>query len=500
MENDQIRKNLKQYFTVGRNKIYRNTMDLEKSRRNFNHSVDYSIDNNSCNCVNKYSFRNLTLIHKKRRNSSNAKIIPNLKFNGPNNKYNLKSLQSFDKPLRRSNSLPNYNNDNNNDFNSNYNNNMYNYFHNNINNITSTPYFLCTNCFGREFYQKNKKDNDKNKDNRSCSSTSMNFNHHFELINKIDSDYFNSRILRNETKQKMAFNNLDMLNKKGNDKKLLQYINEFDDNPLLFNNLQDRGFYKNKEKYDNINNYIKNNKSMYNFHQPRKAIYDYYEKNQFDIPLLENYFRPCERYKKKYLETLRNQIFQKKYENYLQRKNAHDDIMNEKKNYEKFLTKKFDDDYYFNKDKKSLYDNFNNDLTRGKNIDAQMENNDIKYGLYEKNSKILMGDENYRRKKNEEKMNDIRNFKEWYTLQQKENQRKKMEDEKNNERIKNLNLRLNNKFKNDLEAYRCSECNMEKPLDKLIEFPIFPNRKKGYYNKNINYEDFLTNSSSKKGK
>ena len=95
---------------------------------------------------------------------------------------------------------------------------------------------------------------------------------------------------------------------KPNKKKELQYINEYTDNPTIGLNLQDEGYYRNKKRNDLVQGLVNDNLDLYNINKPRKAIRDYYNKVQYDIPLLESNFAPSKKYKIRYIDILKKQM------------------------------------------------------------------------------------------------------------------------------------------------------------------------------------------------
>ena len=67
-------------------------------------------------------------------------------------------------------------------------------------------------------------------------------------------------------------------------------------------------------KNEKINKLVLDKVASYELTQPRKGIFDYYNKVMFQTPLLEKDERPSNQYKMRYIKTLQNQIDEKKKE------------------------------------------------------------------------------------------------------------------------------------------------------------------------------------------
>ena len=77
-------------------------------------------------------------------------------------------------------------------------------------------------------------------------------------------------------------------------------------------NVVDPRYARLKRKYDLKEKLIDQNRSMYNIDQPRKAVEDYYNKVQYDVPLLEPENKLSEDYKRNFVNDLKRQIELKK--------------------------------------------------------------------------------------------------------------------------------------------------------------------------------------------
>ena len=118
--------------------------------------------------------------------------------------------------------------------------------------------FYCINCYNRKLIPNNK---EKNQIKNLNNSFDANCYHKTIELKKLDEDYINKKVLKNQERQLKAFNFL----KKEKDKnpksttEKLQYINENEDNPFIGFNLQDYLYYKNKNKNEILNKTIINN-------------------------------------------------------------------------------------------------------------------------------------------------------------------------------------------------------------------------------------------------
>ena len=169
----------------------------------------------------------------------------------------------------------------------------------------------CMNCI-------NKKMNlQKNLSHYLNLNNSYNFSLHNNLsLKQLDEDYISNKIFENEKRQLAAFNHLKSIKELNpvSKKDKLQFINENCENPFHGLNLQDYLYYNNKMKNEKINKLVLSNVTSYELNEPRKEIFDYYNKVMFQTPLLEKDERPSNQYKMRYIKTLQNQIDEKKKE------------------------------------------------------------------------------------------------------------------------------------------------------------------------------------------
>ena len=329
----------------------------------------------------------------------------------------------------------------------------------------------CINCYNREMALRNKKFRPIKK-NRS--SEMFNFNHAFDLLRKIDSDYLNDKILNNQERQMIAYNNLDKCLKEKPDKKNeLQYINEYTDNPTIGLNLQDEGYYRNKKRNDLVQSFVNDNLNLYNINKPRKAIRDYYNKVQFDMPLLESNFGPSKKYKLRYIDILKKQM--EDAEN--KKKNERDERIKQEKDandkYNKFLRKQEETDKIFRERKKKiLYDVVKNQK-KEKNEKKYYENYDEKCGNEKKKQMIANNNREYLKFINKQKMQDTQGLNKWIYKNNKMNKKKNRDEIEEDEKWKNFDLRYIDKCKNGLDLERCADCNANYPIDKLYKLPKY---------------------------
>ena len=146
--------------------------------------------------------------------------------------------------------------------------------------------YYCINCYNRKLLPLN---NTKIPFKNMNKSYDANYYHKTLELKKLDEDYINNKVLQNQKKQLRAFNNLKEENNKNpkTKKEKLQYINENEDNPFIGLNLQDYLYYNNKKNNEILNNTIIDNINTYKVDKPRKAISDYYNNVQYQIPVLE---------------------------------------------------------------------------------------------------------------------------------------------------------------------------------------------------------------------
>ena len=293
-------------------------------------------------------------------------------------------------------------------------------------------------------------------------------------LKKLDEDYINKKVLKNQERQLMAFNLL----KKEKDKnprsitEKLQYINENEDNPFIGFNLQDYLYYKNKNKNEILNKTIINNINSYRFEKPRKAVKDYYKNVQFQIPILEKRLSPNDNYKNKYIEILKKQISDKEKTKNELRKLEIKTEMEENKIFNEFLIKlKNDEKEQKRLKQKIMYENNKNLEEYQKKINEKKKK-EIITGGDDKYKKFKENQKDYKYFINQQRINEINSLQKWINENMKQKQKKIDKENKEDKKWDDYNNKFNKFFYDKTNAEKCADCNASYPINKLYEFPI----------------------------
>ena len=330
--------------------------------------------------------------------------------------------------------------------------------------------YYCINCYNRKLIPNNKeKSQNKNLNN------SFDANSYLKTLElkRLDEDYINKKVFKNQEKQLMLFNSLKK-EKDNNPKSIiekLQYINENEDNPFIGFNLQDYLYYKTKNNNEILNNTIIDNINSYKFEKPRKAVKDYYKNVQFQIPILEKRFGPNDNYKNKYIETLKKQIDDKEKTKNEMRKLKIKAEMEENKKYNEFLIKLKKDEKEEKKLKqKIMFENNKNleEFQKKRNEEKKKETiagGDDKYKKFNENQK------DYKYFINQQRINEINSLQKWINENMKQKQKKINKENKQDKKWEDYNNKFNKCFYEKTYNEKCVDCNTSYPINKLYELP-----------------------------
>ena len=330
--------------------------------------------------------------------------------------------------------------------------------------------YYCINCYNRKLLKPN---NSKIPFKNMNKLSEPNYYHQTIELKQLDEDYINNKVLKNQENQLKAFNLLssEKANNPKTKKEKLQYINENEDNPFIGLNLQDYLYYKNKKNNENLNKTIINNINSYQIEKPRKAIKDYYKNVQFQIPLLEKNAGPSDKYKIKYIETLKKQMNDKEKEKNENRRLKIQNEKEENQKYNEFLTKLKKEEREQKKLKqKLLYEN-NKYLEELKKKTEEDKKRDYLTGGDNKHKKFLRNQQEYKDFIKQQRINEINSLQNWINENKKQKQNKI--NKKNDEEKKwvDYNKEFNQSFYNNTYAEKCAECNAISPPTKLYELP-----------------------------
>ena len=325
--------------------------------------------------------------------------------------------------------------------------------------------YYCINCYNRRLMLNNKMKNmNKSYDNSHY--------HDVLALKKLDEDYINNKVLENQRKQLRAFNFLKNGKNYGDnisDKERLQYINENEDNLGIGLNLQDYLYYNNKRKNEKLNLSMINNINLYKGNVPRKEIKDYYNKVQYQIPILEKKFGPSEKYRLNYIETLKKQINDKEMKKKKDNKSRIKTENEENMKFRDFMAKLKEDEYNQKKLKQKLmYDN-NKILEEYQKKRAENRKKDSLIGAGEKKRKFNTNQNNYKYFINQQRLKEINSLQNWLNENMRQKQKKMDMENKENKKWDEYNKEYNRTFDNNTYAEKCADCNSACPINKLYQ-------------------------------
>ena len=403
IENDS----LKQYFYKNRIKKYNSSKYLPK------HETDkYKIrkKSNEINTLDKIKDNNLTKYQKKK----------------------VKKLNEIKNNFNDENIIKNYND-------------------------KSEMELYCRNCINKKLNLK------KNLTKYMNSNNSYDFNLHENItLKQLDEDYITDKIIQNERRQLAAFNYLKAYQDKNpkSNKDKLQYINENSEYPFIGLNLQDYLYYNNKKRNEKINKLVIKNISSYNLSQPRKEINDYYNKVMFQAPLLEKDYRPSNKYKMKYIETLQKQIDEDKKLKLNKKKEEQKKEKTEINKYNELFLKIDAERRNKNMVKYNLIKENNNNMNKiKKEKDESNRKEDIH--IYQNRLRKLKERENeYKTFINQQRLNEINNLQNWIDENMKQKREQMNKKEKEDMRWKKYLKQMTDSFHDYSQADKCAECNI----------------------------------------
>ena len=335
---------------------------------------------------------------------------------------------------------------------------------------------ICNNCYNNKKATKNlQKQPLERKEILNKTFNKMNPFYFKDKMDDMHKDKINNKIKELEKLQKQALYNLTKYQKENpTNVEKLQKKNEYSINPLNSQQNEDPRIMKVQKQYDNKENFINQNKDLYQIDKPRKAIRDYFNKCLFKVPVIEEEYHVDPEYKKEYTKQLKKQIEENK--NNKKKKKA-EEIKEEKvankemNDYIEFLKKKDKEDKQkqreeFNKNNKII------DEMKKKNEEEEKKK-DRKYG---EELRKQIKEENYKinEKKRQKKLNEIDKFQKWLGNFEKRKNNKKKEKEDENNKWKNYAEEYNIKCKHGLDIYRCTICNKVFDKENLIKYFYSP--------------------------
>ena len=331
---------------------------------------------------------------------------------------------------------------------------------------------ICKNCYNNKKATKNLKSQPlEQKYLLTKTFNKVNPYYFQDKMKDLQKDNINNKIKELENLQKQV---LDKLAKYQIDnptnKERLQKKNEYSINPFNSYEKEDPRFIKTQQAYDQKENFINNNRDLYQIDKPRKAINDYYNKCLYQVPILEEEYHVDPEYKKEVNNELKKQI----EENKKNRKKKKDDDINDERianqqmnDYLEFLDRKN------KKDKMKIYEDYaknNLDLDKYRKTKEEEEKKKAQKFENDYRKKLKEEDEEKRERERQKKLNDINKYQNWMEEFENEKNIKKKEEEKEKDKWNNYQIEYNNKCKHGLDIYRCAICNRIYPKDQLIKY------------------------------
>ena len=450
------------------NSNYDNYNNKTKTNKDyFRQKVDLSFDNlinnkhlnksNSINYYNNYNLQDLNFPKSKshiKRINNKKKLIKNKTLETPLNYSNfIKKIQNKNKGMLRQKTIP-----------------QACETKGNQDKLKIETDYYCINCYNQKMIPYNKEKIPFKNLNKSFDA---NYYHRTLQLKKIDEDYINKKVMKNHEKQLLAFNllkNDKVRNQKSTIEKL-QYINENEDNPFIGLNLQDYLYYKNKKKNENLNKTMINHINSYKYEKPRKAIRDYYKYVQYKIPLLEKKFGPSDKYKMKYIETLKKQMSDKEKEKKELKKLQIKTEMDENKQYKDYINKLEQDEREQKRLKQRIMYENNKYLEEFKKKRNGERKKEMIVGGENKLKKFNENQKDYKKFINQQRINEINSLQNWINENLKQKQKKINKKNKEEKKWDDYNKEFIRTYDDITYAEKCSNCNATYTIDKLYPFP-----------------------------
>ena len=365
------------------------------------------------------------------------------------------------KKKRRNNSLPNKSNINN-----------INNINNNNDKIKKKYDYSCVNCYNNKIATK--KLIEQQLEQKIILNNTFNKMDPFYFQDKMKDLYknkINHKIKELEKIQRQALSNLAKYKLENpSDVEKLQNQCEKSLNPMNAYEREDPRIGKTIKAYDKKENFINDNKDLYQFNKPRKAINDYYKKCVFQMPKIEKEYMVDPEYTKQVNIDLMNQIEENKN---IKRMKKEEEI-----NIAKISQQKMEaHEEFFNKknynDKKSYLDEFfkkNKYIDGYKKIKKEQEKTNLKIFSEEINKKMRKEDEELKIKNKQKKLNNINKYQNWKNNFENEKNNRKKEKQEEDSKWYNYSINYINKCIHGNEVTKCSLCNRNFPNEKLVKY------------------------------
>ena len=337
-------------------------------------------------------------------------------------------------------------------------------------------YLICKNCFDKNKAIKNLKKIKNQGDKKDLLNKTFNQINPYIFQDEMNQENKNriiNKMKERENKINIVKNKLeyDKLNNP-TAKEALQIKNENSIDPLNNQKNIDPRYEKTKKRYENKERLILNNRDSYNINQPRKAIQDYYNKVQYEVPILEYSLGMSEECKQNYINELKKQIKEK---NDNLKREQNEQLLNEKKankEYINYLKYTFNKDNYDKYKKQKEFNEDNNKLIEFKKRKEEEEKNNRK--IYEKklNEQINKEIEQEYYDNLNKRLDEIEQFNFWQKEAEKLKEKEKEKEKEDRKKWKNYEEEFEIKCIHGNNIYKCSICNRTFKKDQLIKVRV----------------------------
>ena len=332
--------------------------------------------------------------------------------------------------------------------------------------------YVCDNCYNNKIVTKKFKEQPpEQKEILNNTFNKVNPFYFQDKMKDLYKDKIQHRLKELEKIQRQALNNLAKLkieNPTGVEK--LQKQQELSVNPMVAHEREDPRVGKTLRAYDMKENFINENRDLYQVNKPRKAVNDYYNKCVYQVPVLEKEYIVDPKYIKQVSIDLREQI----EENKINKKKRREEeikterISNKKMNdYNEFISRKNKEQRknYLNEfyKKSKLVDNY-------RKLKNEQEQKNRKDYIDQINRRMKKEDEEKKNKYRENKINNINKLQTWKKNFENDKKNKKIEKEEENHKWYNYSQDYISKCIHGNIVTKCSLCNQAFPKEKLIKY------------------------------
>ena len=334
--------------------------------------------------------------------------------------------------------------------------------------------------FNDNDYNNKQDSNELNKEKLTKSFNKIHPYYFQDKIQLLEKEKLNKKIKERMQAQREALKQLTIYKINNPSKKeLLQKINELSSNPLISHEPKPPLYKRTIDNYYYNDNIIRS-KDINIFNKPRKAIEEYYNKCQYQIPSIYEsdktihtkgkYINPIE-VKNKYEKQVKEEIMKQRKKLYQLKENRNDEI-----NKGKIKNKLYNDlDIYIKNNEKQTKLNNEKEIILDNNILNEYNkyikthlNDGKKDGYNNIIKKMEKEDLKEKNEKNQEKMREKQILKDWNNMYKKTKLRRKDEKNKEKKMWRNYSetFEINYKIKNNSNTHLQCRKNISK--DKII--------------------------------